>query len=86
MVHTQKPANCLSMFDHFVGLALKELTNESEDLIKNVNNPKSKKEIGMQKLSETKVYFNSEEGLCQKEEFRYNHPKEICKFYFKSGY
>ena len=55
MVHTQKPANCLSMFDHFVGLALKELTNENEDLIKNINNPKSKKEIGMQKLSGTKV-------------------------------
>ena len=33
MVHTQKPANCLSMFDHFVGLALKELTNEKKNFV-----------------------------------------------------
>ena len=25
-IHRQQPANCLSVFDHFLGLALKELS------------------------------------------------------------
>ena len=28
--HTQQPTNCLSVFDHFVGLTLKRLNGENE--------------------------------------------------------
>ena len=33
-VHRQQPTNCLSMFDHFVGLALKELTYVPFEIIR----------------------------------------------------
>ena len=48
-------------------------TNENES--KNQTNTKAK----------TKVCFNFQKGQCENENCTYNHPKETCKFYEKSG-
>ena len=64
-------------------LILRRLS-ENQDVIKSINR-KSKKKVATQKRSESKECFNLQKGLCNKEEYCYNHPTEICQVQRKSN-